>query len=707
MKQSSSIFLKHTSIRSKIMVPFVVIIAVMAVTSMFISIYTVTNTIEKNTEKLLKVETTTISQYESTIIESMTLIESLIPKFSSLSASIFDNKPTEGKENNNFQWDNVHVYTSPEKLPLEKKIAYEGLLELGYLGKSQTIPYIFHDNNRFNISLVSVSGKKIKENKWQPIIAEFPITEAILNHMEYISGSTLALVFFGHLDGENRSEILTASEIIKKNTSLQRHIKRAIRHKTHESFTSKVKVATTTFTVFFQKSHFHPNMYIATVKTSEEMLEAKIRIIAITIMVLLLMSILIFAIYALIIQRITTSIDILTSISEKIAKGDLDQQVYLDASDEIGELSHIFNQMVTNLKESSINLTNEKERSEAIISCIPEGIIVTDQDNRLILANHKAEDMFNFSLNEVQGKFLLEHINNKDMISALNDKHKQSNKPILQEVVIPGENGASHIYQLTSSLVGNKMGKIIGVITILRDMTHEKQIEELREGFLRTVSHELRTPLTSVIGFIELVKSGEEITKDQKGYLETALNEASNLRKLIDDLLDLSQIKAGKMKMQCEEVAIKSLIDNVIHSLSPIAKGKGLQLTSSFKKEEITIYADPTKLRRIFINLISNAIKFTEKGTIAISVKNKKNHVSFSVKDTGIGLREEEKDVIFEKFRQIDYSSRREYEGIGLGLSIVKQLVEMHHGSITVESTYEKGSTFTFTIQKQNQEPNS
>jgi PAS domain S-box-containing protein len=692
-------FAKQTSLRSKIMVPFVVIIAVMALASMIISIYSLTNTITKNTRKVLIKESVLIKNYESSIWNQMNFVAKLIPSLRRLTPDTFKDAAKFADTPNSFDWNKLKVYPYPDAIPESKREKYDSLIELGMLGEHQVIPHIHQGEDEFKITLLSVSPRLVKRN-WVPVIAEYSIDTSVLKEMENVIQSNIALLFFGDLEGERRAELLTASPIISALPALQKQLKRQIKNTSKDSFFHRAKLGTTTYTIHFQQSTLYPKLYFASVKTSEEMLNAKIRIIVITILVLLLISAFIFGIYALIIQKITTSIDILSSVSEKIAKGDLEQHVYLDASDEIGELSNIFNQMVINLKDSSERLKREKERSEAIISCIPEGIVVTDLENRLILANHKAEDMFNFSLNEVQGKFLLEHINNEDMITVLGEKQMDSLKPVTQEVQIPGENNENHIYQLTSSLVGNNDGEAIGVITVLRDMTHDKQIEELREGFLRTVSHELRTPLTSVIGFIELVKSGINISDEQREFLNTALNEASNLKKLIDDLLDLSQIKAGKMKMQLEEVNVKELIDNVVTTLKPLAKGKKLKLTSTFKNSKTTVFADPAKLRRVFINLISNAIKFTQEGHVKISCSDEGSHCAFAVEDTGIGLREEEKDVIFEKFRQIDYSSTREYEGIGLGLSIVRQLVEMHNGEITVASEYTKGSTFTFTIQK-------
>jgi signal transduction histidine kinase len=225
-------------------------------------------------------------------------------------------------------------------------------------------------------------------------------------------------------------------------------------------------------------------------------------------------------------------------------------------------------------------------------------------------------------------------------------------------------------------------------------------LEALRDSFLRTVSHELRTPLTSIMGFIDLVLGGGKVEEEQKKYLKIALDEAVNLKVLIDDLLDLSRMEAGRMELVYSTVNVKGLFDNLVSLLSPLARGKNLELVSVVTDEKLETTLDAAKIRRILVNLITNAIKFTEKGTISLRcrLQKKEKEMEFAVSDTGIGLMDDEKEFIFERFRQVDDSSTRKYEGIGLGLSIVKQLVEMHKGRIWVESQYGKGSTFYFAI---------
>ncbi len=688
-------FARQTSLKSKIMGPFVAVIALMTVLFLAISIYALSDTFKRNTISMIEEESFLVSRSFENIKSDMLFSVALIPKLS-ISPELLIPHNNAATRISPFNWSRLNFFATENQTNEQKKWLENPENSSKY--KDAIHPFFNIKGSDIDIKLIGIT----KTSTGQQYLIEYPLDTQTLSTIQATVKSQIALIYIGKTKADNRAEVITTSKIITSLPALNRHLKslaQNLQADNEEALTTRVKIGTTSYSIHIERTTLSPNLYFAALRSSNEAFHAKIKIILITLLMLVMISGVVFGIYALVIQKITASIDILTSVSEKIARGDLDQHVFLDTSDEIGELSIIFNQMVVNLKESSQNLHLEKERSEAIISCIPEGIIVTDLENRLILANHRAEAMFNFSLNEVQGKFILEYIHNEGLINALNEKMMDNKKPITREVQIPGKANENSIFSLTSSFVENIHGEPIGVITILKDQTHEKQVEELKDGFLRTVSHELRTPLTSVIGFIELVRSGINISDEQRRFLGTALNEASNLKRLIDDLLDLSQIKAGKMKMQKEEIVVKDLLENLISTLKPLGKGKNLRLTAETKHENLIIIADPTKLRRILVNLFSNAIKFTQEGYVKVSCTSKENGVLFSIEDTGIGLREEEKEVIFEKFRQIDYSSRREYDGIGLGLSIVRQLVEMHNGKIWVESVYSKGSTFFFTIE--------
>jgi signal transduction histidine kinase len=331
--------------------------------------------------------------------------------------------------------------------------------------------------------------------------------------------------------------------------------------------------------------------------------------------------------------------------------------------------------------------TTKLETLNYIISNLPEGLILLDPHYKIVFTNHIAEQTLNLSSTNIAPSTL------QKSLKLLNKNKKQ----ISTEFKVISKNKSESIYSATSILTQDNH-----ILIIIRDVSHSKKQIELRENFLRTVSHELRSPLTSILGFMELLIRGTagKLSPPQKKYLKIALKSANNLKNLINDLLDLSHIKAGSLTLAHTKVNIKKLLDNLIKSLSPLTKIKNLVLSTNFQNETLSIHTDSEKLRRILLNLVSNAIKFTEKGSILISCQEKETHLEFSIQDTGIGLPENAQEIIFEKFTQLDSSPERKYEGIGLGLSIVKELVEILKGQIWVKSAYKQGTTFTFTIPK-------
>ncbi|MCW8890018.1 MAG: CHASE domain-containing protein [Sedimenticola sp.] len=219
-----------------------------------------------------------------------------------------------------------------------------------------------------------------------------------------------------------------------------------------------------------------------------------------------------------------------------------------------------------------------------------------------------------------------------------------------------------------------------------------------KSEFLNMMSHELRTPLTVILGYLPILKKADALPPAEMiAQMATDIDASGqHLLTLINDLLDLSKIESGSMSLVLEVVVASDVVDSVIAKLAKSAKEKGIELTS--KVTGLAMYADRFRLQQILINLIGNAIKFTQQGSITIESKEKSGFVELSVIDTGSGISDDDLPVIFEKFRQIDSSSTRSLGGSGLGLAITKQLVELHGGEVSVDSELGKGSRFSFTI---------
>lgn len=228
-----------------------------------------------------------------------------------------------------------------------------------------------------------------------------------------------------------------------------------------------------------------------------------------------------------------------------------------------------------------------------------------------------------------------------------------------------------------------------------------KKIDILKSGFLANMSHELRTPLNSIIGFSQMLHDEVmgTVNDQQKRYLSNVLNSSKQLELLINDILDLAKIESGKAELHIEEFDIKEIITNVLIELREIAEQKQTDINVNLHSCPMNIKADRMKIKQVMYNLVSNAIKFTpNKGRIEIDCNRDNSNNVFSVSDTGIGIREEDVDKIFSTFEQADSSYTKTYRGTGLGLALVKFLVQMHGGTVSVESTLGKGSTFIFSL---------
>jgi len=239
-------------------------------------------------------------------------------------------------------------------------------------------------------------------------------------------------------------------------------------------------------------------------------------------------------------------------------------------------------------------------------------------------------------------------------------------------------------------------------VAVFRDVTREAELEKMKNTFVAIVSHELRTPLNAIMGHVEMLKESifGPMNEQQSAVLVRIMVNTRRLLAMVSDLLDEAQMKAGKLSIQKQPVVTTSLLENLHNTMDKIAKDKGLSLTDEFDPNipEI-ITSDPKRLQQILVNLVSNSVKFTEKGGVHLRIlRSDKDPWTLEVPDSGSGIPDQEIPRIFETFRQFESFTTRQHGGFGLGLSIVKQLVELMDGEITVRSELDKGSTFIITL---------
>ncbi|TAJ98985.1 MAG: PAS domain-containing hybrid sensor histidine kinase/response regulator [Candidatus Manganitrophaceae bacterium] len=243
---------------------------------------------------------------------------------------------------------------------------------------------------------------------------------------------------------------------------------------------------------------------------------------------------------------------------------------------------------------------------------------------------------------------------------------------------------------------------------ILKQRTAEAEAaDRLKSQFVSNVSHELRTPINAIIGYADLLKSEVygPVAGEQREALEGIERNAGDLARLVNDMLDLAKIVSGKMSLERTQVNLGALIEAVAADLRPFSEKKGFPIRCVFERELPRIESDASKIKQILVNLLSNAVKFTDRGEITVRARKRgdRDGVEVVVQDTGIGIRPEELPKIFDPFHQVDGASTREYGGVGLGLAIVKELLQLLDGEIRVESTYGKGSAFTFLLPMRGQ----
>jgi len=344
----------------------------------------------------------------------------------------------------------------------------------------------------------------------------------------------------------------------------------------------------------------------------------------------------------------------------------------------------------------------EKEELEHIIESVYAGLIMVNRDGRIMQINASARGMFSPPSTDVLGKpyyEVIEHSRAKELIA----RSLENTEEVADEISLfagPG-GGDERIYQAQTAFVRGEDQQAIGVVAIFNDITEIRSVERMKTAFVSTVSHELRTPLTSIKGFISTLLADTEGYYDQvtqREFYQIIDTECDRLTRLISDLLNVSRIEAGRaLELNPKPVQLPSLIEKVVTAQ------KSYTTKHTFKmdvEEDLPIViADEDKVDQILTNLVSNAIKYSPRGgKVTVAGHKDRNGVVVSVGDQGMGIPKDHLPRIFERFHRVDNRDAREVGGTGIGLYLVKHLVEAHGGKIWVDSEVEKGSTFTFTL---------
>lgn len=354
----------------------------------------------------------------------------------------------------------------------------------------------------------------------------------------------------------------------------------------------------------------------------------------------------------------------------------------------------------TEMLSRALRETEEgRDKIDVILKSVADGLVVTDKQNRIVLMNKAAEELLNVRLSETIGRPIDFAIEDKTLREKIKHSFEEKTTGYQFDFELPTDDlKIPRIVQARTSVIKDKKGKKMGILMIMNDVSQEREVDRMKTEFLSTAAHELRTPLTSIQGFSEILLNKKGLTKKETKKFLTYINDQSvNLAKIVNDLLDISRIESGKgyslHKVQCD---FNEMIKEIISYYDKQVEKHTFKISLPSKTEEP--FLDKDKIEQVLKNIIDNAIKYSPKGDeIRITCIKENNNVKVSVKDQGIGMTSKQVDKIFDKFYRADTSDSAP-TGTGLGMTLVKHLVEAHGGKVWVESELGKGTAASFTI---------
>lgn len=374
-----------------------------------------------------------------------------------------------------------------------------------------------------------------------------------------------------------------------------------------------------------------------------------------------------------------------------LAKGDYSQRVTVRSSDEVGVLGASLNYLSEQLKKNITELSYEKDKIENILTSMSDGVITFDTKGKIAHFNPQAKHLLDDCV-DVEKDKALEYCDYLIQLNKLFQRVLETEELIQGEIKIHEKIIAAKL----SPLFNATKKSLIGVVTVLQDVTKERKLEEMRREFVANVSHELRTPISLIQGYAEAIIDDLAKSPEQRnGFLKVILEETQRLKRLVEDLLELSRLQSGAITLEKEWIDLNQIITQMKDKFKTTFKQRGIDFQVEIGSEAAYLVADRIRLEQVLMNLINNAIQFTSAGKILIKTKKSNHGVELSISDTGQGISEEDVPFIFERFYRTDKSRNRESGGTGIGLSIVKNIVDAHHGEIRVKSKEGEGTTFT------------
>lgn len=406
-------------------------------------------------------------------------------------------------------------------------------------------------------------------------------------------------------------------------------------------------------------------------------------------------------------RGLTRPIEKITRVAKQITNMNYKARVNMHKNDEVGQLGQAINRMADSLQLQMNRITENENRLKSVLENMTSGVMMIGPDERIVLLNPAAEELLGFTAQELLGK-KFDEAKQQFEFTKLIVECIDTRAQIRDEMIFyyPAE----RILDISLSPIAHDGDEWAGVLIVLHDITAMRRLERMRSEFVANVSHELKTPIAAVKGFAETLLAGALNDKDTaKQFLQIIFDESERLNRLIGDILELSKIESKRIPLHFSPVDMSSFVENTMNMMRPEANKKHIELQSQVP-DDMYMEADEDRLRQIFINLLSNGIAYTpEGGKVKVRIEpvlgpaaagreGENERVRIVIQDTGIGIPKKDLPRIFERFYRVDKARSRSSGGTGLGLSIVKHLVELHQGTIKVDSEPGIGTKFTIEL---------
>lgn len=399
-------------------------------------------------------------------------------------------------------------------------------------------------------------------------------------------------------------------------------------------------------------------------------------------------------------QGITRPIENMRQQALRIAEGVYNYPAEVYGYDELGELTMTINELAVKVKDAQESTESERQRLDGILRHMTDGVIGTDQRGRVLLVNDRALGLLNIRQEQVIGHSILRLLKIESELSL---------KELLQkdtEIMInhTDSKGVHSILKGEFSIIRRETGFVTGLVCVLSDVTEQEKTEQEQRDFVSNVSHELRTPLTSIKSYSEALSDGawRDETIAPK-FLEVIQSESNRMIRMIANLLDLSKMDGGQIVLQTDYIDLKRVMNHILDRLEFTLESKeydkGYRIIREFTSRDVYVDIDQDRMTQVIDNILNNAVKYSpDGGKITVKIEDNHRSVIVRISDEGLGISKQDAQKLFDRFYRVDKARSREQGGSGLGLAISKEVIELHGGSIWVDSIEGKGSTFNFEL---------